>query len=95
MNPVHTEQVQFTPSGSTKPKTILLGFTTYRVVPFFGVDTSKTSVQETLIMPQDDFILKHGGIGFGSASTTVKDQTVDTAIFSFGGFHTDQTQKAL
>jgi hypothetical protein len=78
MNPIYTEELLF------KNKPILTGFTTYRVVPFFGIDLSDS--QNSMLMPQDDFVTQYGGIGFGAASTVTKVKGVDDAIFSFGGF---------
>ena len=78
MNPLYTEELKF------NEMTILAGFTTYRVVPFFGLDLSGSG--DSMLMPQDDFVIKYGGIGFGAASTVTKVSGVDDAIFSFGGF---------
>lgn len=74
MNPLYTETITF------EGNTILMGFTTYRVVPFFGISNSGQS----MIMPNDEFVTEHGGIGFGSASVVAQNQ-----IFSFGGFSYD------
>jgi len=78
MNPLYTEELTF------NDVTILTGFTTYRVVPFFGLDLSGSG--DSMLMPQDDFVIKYGGIGFGAASTVTKVSGNDDAIFSFGGF---------
>lgn len=78
MNPLYTEELTF------NEKLILTGFTTYRVVPFFGLDLSGPG--DSMLMPQDDFVIKYGGVGFGAASTVTKVSGNDDAIFSFGGF---------
>jgi len=88
MNPLYTEVV------TVNGRRLALGFTPYRVAPFMGVYLDYTLVNRRddnnnentrMIMPDDDFIQEHGGIGFGAASTSSDKQGEENVIFSFGG----------
>lgn len=77
MQPIFTEMV--TIGG----KTLYTGFTQYRTVPFMGIFEGESGTSN-MLMPNDEFIKKYGGVGFGAASVVVNDDV--EKVFSFGGY---------
>ena len=82
MNPLFSDAV------TVHGRKFAVGFTPYRIAPFAGVflesgvnDSPSDSGDNAMVMPDDGFILEHGGVGYGAASSCVDNETV----YSFGG----------
>lgn len=91
MNPLFSEVLNV--SG----RQLALGFTPYRVSPFMGVyldcpsEDCEGDEDKMMVMPDDEFIQEHGGIGFGAASTTPDSDS--SQVYSFGGLDYSPNQE--